>query len=664
MATYLVTGATGLIGRHFVEELLPKSDTDTVWLLVREQSQERLAALTEHWPNPEKIRTVVGDVSAPRLGLGEGTLGHLTGSIDHVVHLAALYDLTADDETSTAANVEGTRHALEVAVEIGARCLHHVSSVAVAGDYRGKFTEEMFDAGQRLLTPYHRTKFESERLVRAQTDVPWRIYRPAVVVGNSVTGEMDKIDGPYYFFPGLSRLKSLPSVPLIFPDIGDTNIVPVDYVAKALAYLVNQPGLDGRAFHLVNPEPQSARYVYNAFARAAGAPVAAAELDPRITRPLVGLVKLAEHVPGVTIARDAVLDRLGIPPELLTTLTFEPRFDSTATQDALAGSGIEVPALDSYADVLWRYWREHLDPFRARAHGGRGELDGRRVVITGASSGIGRATALKVAAAGGIPLLVARRQHELEELRAEIEEAGGHADIYPCDLTDGAAVDKMVARMLAEQPGVDMLVNNAGRSIRRSVQLSYDRMHDYERAMAINYFGAVRLILALLPHMVERRYGHIVNVSSIGVQGIAPRFSAYVASKAALDYFSKIVATETHGAGITFTTVHMPLVRTPMIRPTKIYDAFPTKSPEQAADLVLEALLKRPKHIGTPTGFMIQSAYALAPGLVDAIAYQAYRIFPDSTAAGGGGRLKIGKGERHLSAAATALARLTRGFHW
>jgi NAD(P)-dependent dehydrogenase (short-subunit alcohol dehydrogenase family) len=661
MATYLVTGATGLIGRHFMKELLPLAGTERVYVLVRAQSQERLARMAGQWPNPEKIKTVVGDVSLPRLGIADDAL---TEKIDHVVHLAALYDLTADDETSTTANVDGTRHVIELASAIGAGCLHHVSSVAVAGDYRGKFTEEMFDAGQRLLTPYHRTKFESERLVRIQHEVPWRVYRPAVVVGNSITGEMDKIDGPYYFFAGLSRLSAVPSLPLVFPDIGDTNVVPVDYVASALAYLVTKPGLDGRAFHLVNPEPQSARYVYNAFARAAGAPVATAELSPRLSNPLVSLVKLAEHVPGVTIVRDAVLDRLGIPPELLTTLTFEPRFDSAATRKTLEGSGIEVPKLAAYADVLWRYWREHLDPFRARKHAGRGELDGRRVVITGASSGIGRAAALKIAEAGGVPLLVARRQHELEEVRAEIEAAGGHAYSYPCDLTDGESVDKMVAQLLAEQPAVDMLVNNAGRSIRRSVLLSYDRMHDYERAMAINYFGAVRLILALLPHMVDRRFGHIVNVSSIGVQGIAPRFSAYVASKAALDYFSKIVATETHGAGITFTTVHMPLVRTPMIRPTKIYDAFPTKSPEQAAELVMEALLKRPKHIGTPTGYLIQAAYAVAPGVVDAIAYQGYRIFPDSTAAGGGGRVKIGKGDRHLSAAATALARLTRGFHW
>src|SRR5882757_909403 len=345
MATYLVTGATGLIGRHFVAEILDRSDTDRVWLLVREQSQDRLTTAARDWPNTDKIRTVLGDVRQERLGIGDEQVAELTGTVDHLVHLAALYDIAADDDASIAANVDGTKHVIELAEALRAGCLHHVSSVAVAGDYRGRFTEEMFDAGQRLLTPYHRTKFESERLVRTQTEVPWRIYRPAVVVGNSVTGEMDKIDGPYYFFPALARLSGVPSVPLVFPDIGDTNIVPVDYVAAAMAHLVNAPGLDGRAFHLVNPEPQSARTVYNAFARAAGAPVATTGLGAGLSAPLIGLVKLAEHVPGVTIARDAVLDRLGIPPVVLTTLTFEPRFDSAETRKALADTAVVVPPL-------------------------------------------------------------------------------------------------------------------------------------------------------------------------------------------------------------------------------------------------------------------------------------------------------------------------------
>ncbi|SFB63747.1 thioester reductase domain-containing protein [Amycolatopsis marina] len=664
MATYLVTGATGLIGRHFTRLLLEREDTEQVALLVREPSRERLAALVASWPHPERVSLVTGDLAGSMLGVEEELRERLRGSVDHIVHLAALYDLTADDEASIKANVEGTRNVIELAADLRAGCLHHVSSVAVAGDYDGVFTEEMFDAGQRLVTPYHRTKFEAERLVREQHEVPWRVYRPAVVVGHSKTGEMDKIDGPYYLFNAINRLTSVPNLPMVGPDIGDINVVPVDYVAEAMRELVTRDGLDGRTFHLVNPEPQSVTSVYNAFAAAAGAPTISMELNEGLSRRIVQLVKLSEHVPGVTIARDAVMERIGIPPVLLETMTFPSVFASASTRKALAGSGIEVPRLEEYAPALWRYWREHLDPFRARKHGPRGELDGRRVVITGASSGIGRATALKVAEQGGVPLLVARRQHELEEVRDEIIAAGGQASVYPADLTDEESVHKAVAAMLADHGRVDMLVNNAGRSIRRSIRLSYDRFHDYERAMAINYFGAVRLILALLPHMSERKFGHVVNVSSIGVQGIAPRFSAYAASKAALDYFAKIAATETHGDGITFTTIHMPLVRTPMIRPTKIYDAFPTKSPDQAADMVLKALKDRPKHIGTPMGQAIQLAYALTPGLTDAVAYQGFRIFPDSAAAGGSGGLKIGRGDRHLSKAATALAKLSRGFHW
>ena len=663
MATFLVTGATGLIGRHFTRLLLSRSDAETVALLVRASSRPKLAALVDQWPHADRVKLITGDLAEPLLGVSEEDREELRGNIDHIVHLAALYDITADDETSIKANVDGTRSVVDLAADLRAGCLHHVSSVAVAGDHEGIFTEEMFDAGQRLVTPYHRTKFEAEKIVREQHEVPWRVYRPAIVVGHSETGEMDKVDGPYYLFPAISRLAGLPNVPIVGPDLGDSNVVPVDYVAKALLELVLKPGLDGRAFHLVNPEPQPVVSVYNAFAKAAGAPTISVQLNEGLSKRIVGLAKLSEHIPGFTIARDAILERLGIPPVLLETMEFRPVFSSAETRKALAGT-VEVPRLDDYAPTLWRYWREHLDPFRARKHGPRGELDGRRVIITGASSGIGRATALKVAAAGGIPLLVARRQHELEEVRDEIIAAGGTASVYPADLTDEESVHKAVDAMLTEHGRIDMLVNNAGRSIRRSIKLSYDRMHDYERAMAINYFGAVRLILAVLPHMSERKFGHIVNVSSIGVQGIAPRFSAYAASKAALDYFSRIAATETHGDGITFTTIHMPLVRTPMIRPTKIYDAFPTKSPEQAADMVMKALLERPKHIGTPAGQLIGLAYTLTPGLTDAVAYQGFRIFPDSTAAGGSGKLKIGRGEKHLSRAAMALARLSRGFHW
>ncbi len=287
------------------------------------------------------------------------------------------------------------------------------------------------------------------------------------------------------------------------------------------------------------------------------------------------------------------------------------------------------------------------------------ELGGKHVLITGASSGIGRATAVKLAAAGGMPLLVARNVEKLEEVRAEIVAGGGTAYVYAADLSDMDSVDRLLERVLADHRNVDMLVNNAGRSIRRSIALSYDRFHDFERTMQLNYFGAVKLIIGLLPHMRERGSGHIVNVSSIGVQANPPRFSAYVASKAALDAFTRVVTSEVIGDGVTFTTIHMPLVRTPMIAPTKMYDAFPTMTPDEAGDMICEALRSKPKHMGTKLGTFGEVMHSLAPKMADQILHVAYRVFPDSAAS---------KGEESLDERASfeqiAMATLTRGVHW
>ena len=256
---------------------------------------------------------------------------------------------------------------------------------------------------------------------------------------------------------------------------------------------------------------------------------------------------------------------------------------------------------------------------------GSSPLAGRRILITGASSGIGRATAFAVAGLGGIPLLVARRCDALEQVRAQIQQRGGTAFSYPCDLTDTEAVDTLLKRVLTEQPTVDMLVNNAGRSIRRSLAKSVGRHHDFERTMAINYFAPVRLILGLLPHFKDNGFGHVVNISSMGVQTRTPRFAAYLASKAALDEFSQVAATETYGHRITFTTVYMPLVRTPMIGPTKVYQRMPAATPEQAARLVVRALVKRPKAVNRPLGVLAALSHAVAPKLFDRVLNLAYR---------------------------------------
>ena len=658
---YFVTGATGFIGRHLVQELLGNRDGD-VFVLVREGSRERLQDLIASWPDGERVKPVVGDLAEPLLGVDPGWIDAHKGRIDHVFHLAAIYDMTAGEEVNDRMNVAGTRNAVALANALEAGCLHHTSSVAVAGHHRGLFREDYFDEGQKLPTPYHRTKFESEKIARQESKVPWRVYRPAIVVGHSETGVMDKIDGPYYMFKLIQRLRHwLPEwVPLVGPELGYTNIVPVDFVAKAMDHIAHQPGLDGQAFHLTSPKGQRSGDVLNAFARAAHAPHLAMRVDKRLIDALPkGTLSMLLKVPAVQGMRNSLLEDLGVPHQVLGEVSFRCQFDTRDTERALEGSGIEVPDLDTYAHRLWDYWERHLDPDLFKDRSFEAAINGKTVVITGASSGIGRATALKIAAAGGIPLLVARTLSKLEEVKAEIEAAGGSAHVYSADLTDLDSIQGVADQMLADHPAIDMLVNNAGRSIRRSVLLSLDRFHDFERTMQLNYFGTIKLIMALLPHMRERGFGHVVNVSSIGVQTGPPRFAAYVASKSALDAWTRIVANEVVGDGITFTTIHMPLVRTPMIAPTKMYDSFPTITPEEAADLVCEGLRAKPKQINTRLGTFGEVAYALAPKAVDQILHMAYKVFPDSAAA---------KGEKDPSEKASveqiAMANIMKGVHW
>jgi thioester reductase-like protein len=665
---YFVTGATGFIGRRLVERLLDTRQ-GKVYVLVRAGSTGRLDDLIERWKAVagasagKRVQPVIGDVRRPLLGVETEQVAELRGKVEHFFHLAAIYDMTAPAEQSTAVNVGGTTHAVELARALEVKRLHHVSSIAVAGEYSGRFEEEMFDEGQKLPSPYHRTKFESERIVREQPYVPWRVYRPGVVVGDSKTGEMDKVDGPYYFFKAIQRTRKLiPEwMPLVGLDMGKTNVVPVDWVAGALDHIAHEPDLDGRAFHLTDPHGQRVDELYNEFASAAHAPKVAVSVDKRLTDVLpTWPLSLALALPPLRQARNLTLRELGIPGEVIEHMELKPEFDTREAGRALKGSVLESPpALHDYAPRLWDYWEREMDSGLVRGRSLQEELTGKHVLITGASSGIGWATALKVAAAGGVPLLVARNVEKLEQVRAEIVAAGGTAYVYAADLSDMESVDRLVERVLADHRNVDMLVNNAGRSIRRSIALSYNRFHDFERTMQLNYFGAVKLIIGLLGHMRERGSGHIVNISSIGVQTNPPRFSAYVASKAALDAFTRVVSSEVIGDGVTFTTIHMPLVRTPMIAPTKMYDAFPAITPEEAGDMICEALRARPKHMGTRLGTFGEVAYTLAPRAVDQLLHLAYRVFPDSAASKGHKDT-----EERASFEQIAMATLTRGVHW
>jgi NAD(P)-dependent dehydrogenase (short-subunit alcohol dehydrogenase family) len=665
---YFVTGATGFIGRHLVERLLER-DGD-IYLLVRSGSAERLERLIETWASDhpaarvrERIKPVIGDLHEPQLGVDEATVADLRGTgIDHFFHLAAIYDMAAGDEANQRANVEGTRHAVELANALNAGILHHTSSIAVAGLHKGLFREDMFDEGQKLDHPYHRTKFEAEKIVRAHTAGGWRVYRPAIVVGNSRTGEMDKIDGPYYFFTLVKMARHyLPGwFPLVGPELGYTNIVPVDYVAGAMDHIAHQPGLDGQAFHLTNPKSQRSGEVMNTIARAAHAPQLSMRIDTRLLKALPkGTFSMLMQLPAARNIRRGLLADFGIPEEVIGYIGLTAQFDTRDTERALAGTEISVPPLDAYADKLWDYWERNLDPDLFKDRSFEGAVNGKTVLITGASSGIGRAAAFKIASAGGIPILVARGMDKLEETKRAIEDSGHTAYAYSADLSSPDSIEDLVEQVLADHPAIDILVNNAGRSIRRSIALSYDRFHDFERTIQLNYLGTIKLVMGLLPHMRERKSGHVINVSSIGVQTNPPRFSAYVASKAALDAWTRVVGSECIGDNVHFTTIHMPLVRTPMIAPTKIYDSFPTISPDEAADLICEAIRAKPKQINTRLGTAGEILYALIPKAVDQILFTAYKVFPDSAAA---------KGQKdpneQASTEQVALAHLMRGVHW
>ena len=269
-------------------------------------------------------------------------------------------------------------------------------------------------------------------------------------------------------------------------------------------HIAHLPGLDGQAFHLVDPKMRSAGDVINIFAHAGHAPQMVLRVDKKMTDMLPkGVLSYAMKLPALKDIRRQLLADLGIPDSIIEHIGLKPTFDARDTKRALAGSGIELPPLEDYADKLWDYWERNLDPDLFKDRSFEGAINGKTVIITGASSGIGLAAARKIAAAGGIPILVARSLDKLEEAKAEIERAGGTAYAYSCDLSDYDSIDALVEKIFSEHASIDMLVNNAGRSIRRSVEVSYDRFHDYERTIQLNYLGTIKLIIGVLPHMRE-----------------------------------------------------------------------------------------------------------------------------------------------------------------
>jgi len=671
--TYFVTGATGFIGKRLVKKLLKRRNT-VVYFLIRQESRDKVAALLDYWGvDGSRAVPVAGDLTQPLLGLSKADTRKMAGQIEHFFHLAAVYDLTADADSQVSINIDGTRNTVALANEIGAGIFQHVSSIAAAGMYEGVFREDMFDEAEGLDHPYFATKHESEKIARTNTRMPWRVYRPGLVVGDSATGEMDKIDGPYYFFKLIQKMRNLfpPWMPMVGLEGGRINIVPVDFVVNAIDHIAHKAGLDRKAFHLVDPTPYRVGDVLNIFARAAHAP----KFSLRVNAALLGFVPSSVKkgllaLTPVRRIRNAVMKDLGLPDNIIAFVNYPTRFDARDTTAALKGSGIFVPRLDDYAYRLWDYWERNLDPDIFIDRTLKGQVQGRVVLVTGGSSGIGLAAAHKLALAGAITVIVGREQEKLDAAKKEIEGAlkakdgdvasGGQVVSYSADLANLESCDTMVAWLIKNYGGVDVLINNAGRSIRRGIESSKERFHDFERTMQLNYFGCLRVTMGLLPGMAAKRKGHVVNISSIGVLTNAPRFSAYVASKAALDAWTRCAASEYLDVGVTFTTINMPLVRTPMIAPTKIYQNVPTLSPEEAGDLIVQAIVYKPVRIATRLGVFGQVLHAVAPRIAQIVMNTTFRMFPDSDASKGA---KEGEKTR-ATADQIAYANLMRGIHF
>ena len=660
--SYFITGGTGFLGRNFIDKL--KDREGDIYVLTRAASMHKFEELQQRMgEHSERLVPVQGDLTQALLGVDEATVAELKGKIKHFCHFAAIYDIAASAEAQTATNIDGTRNAIQLAAALDAGCFQHVSSIAAGGLYQGTFREDMFEEAEKLDHPYFSTKHDSEGIVRNECEVPWRVYRPAMVVGNSKTGEIDKIDGAYYFFKSLQKIRRVlpPWFPLIGIEGGKFNVVPVDYVVDAMDHIVHQGDLEGRCFHLTDPEHHSMGNMLNIFADAGHAPRFNMRLDTRMFGFIPSFVRnTLTGLPPVKRIISTLLDDMGLPDSVTMFTNYPTRYDNRDTERALQGSGISCPGLRDYAPVIWDYWERNLDPELFLDRSLEGNVGGKIVLITGASSGIGKTSALRLAEAGGHVLLVARNAEKLEETAAEIAELGGQTTIYQADVSNLEDCDRLVAEVLANHGFVDILINNAGRSIRRSLELSYDRFHDFERTMQINYFGAVRLTMGLLPSMSASKRGHVINMSSISALTPSPRFSAYVASKSALDAWTRAAAVEYSDRNVRFTTINMPLVRTPMISATSIYDSMPVLTPDEAAAMVVDAVIHKPKRIASQMGIFLQVMTAVAPKFSEVLMNTVFRMFGDSAAA---------KGEKQTekleaSNEQVALASLMKGVHF
>jgi short-subunit dehydrogenase len=640
----LITGATGFLGQYLVEALLEQNKELT--LLVRQPESAQLKELLKRWECKERkssIKLLAFDLAEEDLGLDEG---ERLNQYDHVYHLAAIYDLASSETDVLNANVEGTRRLLTRLCEDKFKgCFHFISSIAVAGNYAGKFDEFMFDEGQSHNHVYHLSKFESEKIVREFKQLERfsvRIYRPSAIVGDSKTGAIDKVDGLYYLFLVVSFLKRwLPSkVPLLLPKTKVVlDVVSVDYVVKSLVCLslLKESDLpEGLfCFHLSDPSTPSLSEVFDKLLKVSDGPSVGLTVPvDQVSRFVFAKqFKMVRSLQAIHILKKEILRSLNIPADIFKALMPELRFEAKNTLSLLDKHAIMPPKFDAYVEVLWDYYNKNLDPQKHRLTYAKKIFKNKRVLITGGSSGIGFESAKIAYSLGARVILVARDESKLKQCESTIKAQGenlGEIETYSCDLSDLLACDELVRYVESKYGTVDILYSNAGRSIRRSISKSQGRFHDLERTMQLNYFGAARLILGLLPGMLKQGGGQVVHSSSMGTLSATPRFGPYMASKIALDTLMDSMAAEFANQNIIFSVIKFPLVQTPMVAPTAEFKKSKLIAPEQAAMMFVDAVVDQSRLKVPMAGKLLSFASFLSPNIMTQLYSYGFQVWPDS----------------------------------
>tara|TARA_R110001592_G_scaffold61350_4_gene186951 strand:- start:7159 stop:9162 length:2004 start_codon:yes stop_codon:yes gene_type:complete len=643
MTRSLITGATGFLGKYLVEALLKMNQELT--LLVRNPESTSIKQLVEQWQgsrNESSIKLLKFDLTIENLVLDDHCL---LKDFDHVYHLAAIYDLSSSKSDMLNTNVEGTRRLLSrLSRDAFKGCFHFVSSIAVAGNYEGRFDELMFDEGQVHTHAYHLSKYQSEELVREQkllNDFSVRIYRPSAIVGHSITGHIDKIDGPYYLFLVISAIKRwLPSkVPLVLPKTKVTiDIVPVDYVVNSLVFISQLPENalpEGQfCFHLSDPNTPSLSDVFATVLSVSDGPSIglSVPVDNASKFVFAKQFKMIRNLQAVHIIKREILKSLDIPEHIFEALMPKLDFEAQKTLSILKGQAISPPEFKLYAGGLWEYYRKNLDPEKNRLKQAKKIFNNKRILITGGSSGIGYESAKMAYSFGAKVILVARDEDKLKRCQLDIKQSGndsGSIDIFSCDLSDLESCDELVQKIKSTYGTVDILFSNAGRSIRRSISKSQGRFHDLERTMQLNYFGAARLILGLLPGMIEQGGGQVIHSSSMGTISATPRFGPYMASKIALDTLMDSMAAEFANKNIIFSVIKFPLVQTPMVAPTSEFKNSKLTSPEKAAMMFVDAVIDKSRVNIPATGKLLGLASFLSPNFITQLYSYGYQIWPD-----------------------------------